>query len=254
MVKVVIDNRRGSVEHYAHFLLGFAIPLVHFHLEQSNPKTLVVRECGPMTRILNELPLDLHILPKEKFLNSDFPDTVRLRGFDDPDDYDFGVFKQFRDFVRQAAPPGLGNQKHSPLLLVERDDPLPFYSSPEAESQGAGSERRSIRNHREISGRLASRYPSFANVKLENYSLYDQCFLFEAAEVLVAQYGAALVNMVFMKEDSKVIEIGPRSRQKFMELLAKTMKLKYRALDQASHFPKVDADELCRIIDSLLGN
>ena len=54
---VTVENQRGSVEHYCHFLLGFLLPLAHHIATSPIPpgRFTVLRSCGPMDRILREV-------------------------------------------------------------------------------------------------------------------------------------------------------------------------------------------------------
>jgi len=96
---------------------------------------------------------------------------------------------------------------------------------------------------------LEKSLPSFISLKLEGKKLFDQYWLFQNAEVVVAQHGAALSNILFMREGTRVIEIGPQRMFKtYFSELAKTLGIEYSLMDQHDRFPVVNPDELLRLI------
>jgi hypothetical protein len=255
--RILIENRNGSVEHYFHFLLGFCAPLVNYGQEATdNAPTApwLIRECGPLTSLLRELPLNLRILPKLE--HARFPAAVsdmRLYGYDAPKYYSYPAFCQFRAGVASLAPSRPKTRRKNSILLVEREPSHPFYLSAVAESKSSGSARRAIRNHAEVAAALASAYPDAQSVRLAGLSLTEQFALFDSAELVVAQHGAALGNLIFMREGSKVIEIGNRRwpRSPFKKL-AKIMRLHYALIDIDSAFPVVQPTELLAMVAALL--
>jgi hypothetical protein len=226
MVRVDIRNRSGSVEHYYHFLLGFCVPLVRFSLSRAEPgESLVVRECGPLTALLAELRLRLDILPVAQFHAQ--PATVQIAGFDDPASYDYQAF----------------------VILIERDAPAEFYLSEKAEIRGAGSSRCAIKNHTALAAALSARLPSFKTLRLEGKSLLEQFEIFHNADIVIAQHGAALSNLLFMRRNTRVIEIGPlRYGGRQFSVLSRTMGLDYALVPQSTPFPVVDPDEIFDLI------
>lgn len=69
------------------------------------------------------------------------------------------------------------------------------------------SPKRGISNESEVSS-LLKRY-GFTEVLMSSLSLEEQVVLFNRADVIVAPHGAGLVNLVFGKEDLKVLELIP---------------------------------------------
>lgn len=53
----------------------------------------------------------------------------------------------------------------------------------------------------------------FVTVKLEELSTFEQIAIFQSARIVVAESGAALTNIIFMKQKSKVLEIHPGNDQ-----------------------------------------
>jgi hypothetical protein len=246
MKRLEIITRSGSPQHYYHFLLGFCVPLVDYCLENKGP--VLVRDCGPMNLMLSELRLDITTTTK---VNSCSP---YIHGMDSVPFYDLKAFQRFREhlqpFVRSYLEP-------TSVLLIERGDPLPFYGSEQSDAfsdkdplmKTSGTGRCAIRNHREVEAILRLKIPSFANVHLDNCALVEQYGLFHGADVVIAQHGAALANILFMRPGTKVIEIGPlRYEKNYYSELARTLGIEYHLIDADEPFPALDPQ---RILDLL---
>jgi capsular polysaccharide biosynthesis protein len=53
----------------------------------------------------------------------------------------------------------------------------------------------------------------FVTVKLEELSTFEQIAIFQGARIVVAESGAALTNIIFMRQKSRVLEIHPGNDQ-----------------------------------------
>ena len=77
-----------------------------------------------------------------------------------------------------------------------------------------GSELRSIINHKEFVDFIKKYYynKSVINVSLDYMPIFDQYQLFNNAKLVFAQHGASLFNIMFMKKDSKLVEIIDKNK------------------------------------------
>ena len=235
---LTIVNPTGSPEHYFHFLLGFLVPLI-YHLSTSWATTpfskLLLRSCGPFDSILREfgderitiLDRDEHremadVARSASVANAIGLDGVRfvtLNGWDDPAEYSRRRFATVRDIlmrspgVRSAIPLAAENwSPHGPrVLLIQRGPSPEFYHSDRSEMPGSGDERRSIPNHQELHYALCKRYGRLGTIVPERLSFSHQIALFSMADIIIAQHGAALANVIWARSDATVIEISPRS-------------------------------------------
>ena len=75
----------------------------------------------------------------------------------------------------------------------------------------SGAHRRSLVNHKVIENKLSKYFGSiFKNIILENISISEQVSLFMNAEIVIAQHGAGLCNIVWMNTiNSLIIEFPP---------------------------------------------
>ena len=123
---------------------------------------------------------------------------------------DFGISR----FLSEVCPEKID------IIFVQRGDGV--------------NNRGSIPNYQDIIDELEAVGREVKLVQLENSSLADQIRLFNQANVVIGLHGAALSNMMWMKEDSLVIEImppctGPNAHYVF---LAAAMMLDYVKIPQ----------------------
>jgi hypothetical protein len=264
---LTISNVAGSVEHYHHFLLGFLVPLIlHRRITWQNPayEQVLIRSCGPMDEHIRQLGAKrIAIMDKteHRALGESRPRFgnflparakplryLELSGHDYPVRYSHGTFararsalcEMFDDDIRAFEQSlAAGSDAGSPrILMVQRDNPHPFYRSKQAETKEAGAARRSIPNHAEIFGELARRFGNARNVTLENLTLPHQIALFSSADVIIAQHGAALSNLIWTRPGATVVEIVPRTLSQeilnvgFFSNLSRCMCLNYLCLWQ----------------------
>ncbi len=288
---LVIKNLSGSVEHYHHFLLGFLVPLLHHRRKtwlNSDFSRVLIRSCGPLDQVIDQLKLDkVATLDKREHqrIGASAPrqslgrllnlprrrgalQFMETRGFDLPVGYDFKAFADAKEVValrlRDAIAAARGDvdgvfgDARPRILLIHRGRPDPFYLSDSAESKGAGALRRSIRNHDELVERIAGAFGHCASVALEGLPLARQVALFAAADVIVAQHGAALANLIWADRRAVVIEIVPQTLSQtiknidFFGNLAWCLRQPHRRVMQADDHGDVDANLICEIIGESL--
>jgi hypothetical protein len=226
----------GSCEHYFHFLLGFLVPLVHFMANSEgracSPRNIYVRSCAVFDEILRSLGYsNLIILPKTRhaaFQNCiALPDQAVLRratidGFDGEFTPCAGsVFNAVASCLQNRLAKTISSERCAILrnvknrvapvvVLIDRDVPHPFYSSPESEKKTAGRQRRSISNFASICEKLRAQYDNVIVTTLEGKSLAYQIALFHTADIVIAQHGAALANLIWARAGTTVLDIVPQ--------------------------------------------
>lgn len=89
------------------------------------------------------------------------------------------------------------------------------YNNPKYEKvmKTSGSERRTITNIIELYNLIKYYFPKYSCkiISLENKNIFEQYYLFNNAQIVIAQHGAALANVIFMKTGKTVIEITPEN-------------------------------------------
>ena len=266
----------GSVEHFHHFLLGFFIPLIHLRSTKwvTPPfKRLFVRSCGPLDPLIKELGDDcIEIIDKDQHRQlaevgshkgSDEKGVelrlVTVRGCDWPCAYDKRKFTRAREvllsidaFQRERR---LLKDEWSPrrILLIKREPSLAFYNSERSEIKTSGQERRSIANQDELYRSLRGRWVGCLCVSTETLTIARQVALFSLADIIIAQHGAALANVVWARQNATVIEIFPytsgfEKEVDFFGHLCRCMGLRYRRVLQSHEHSDVDIDEVHKIV------
>ncbi|MFV8819693.1 glycosyltransferase family 61 protein [Haliea sp. E17] len=258
-VHLTCANKSGSVEHYYHFFLGHLYPLLlaYEKLEQEPAVSQVlVRSCAVMDSLLEPLGLDkLRILPRDEHAQLASSVTVKSMtepGYDRPVDYHYRpMVRATRVLLRRLAPSideaaarlPRPDQPGPAILLIDRKPPDDFYTSGNAEISSSGSQRRSIGNFTELANALQGACPNTRVCYLEDHTLAEQIVLFQRADIIVGQHGAALVNAVFCNSHAALVEIYPRDllnpgggyKNHFLRL-AQLLGLPFRrVLQQSSH-------------------
>jgi hypothetical protein len=268
----------GSPEHYHHFLLGFFVPLVyHLSTDWSRERfdRLLVRSCGPLDRLIREFgDSRIEIVEKsshhgmardlgqrrEPADSTSYREThrfVTIHGCDHPAAYDavkFGVVRDrllsmesIRGAVR-AVEARWPRHSGPRILLIERGPSLAYYLSADADRKNSGAERRSIANHEALYRALHQDFPGCLNIRTETLTLAEQVALFSSADIIIAQHGAALANLIWARPTATVVEIFPttarleqRARYLFY-FLACSLGLRYFKVAQQDRHSAVDVE------------
>ncbi|WP_270920484.1 glycosyltransferase 61 family protein [Parasedimentitalea psychrophila] len=263
-------------------MMGFVVPLVHVWPEvvaRAAGRPIYVRSCAVMDPILKALKLEgLCILPlsKHRSLKQNAKklrkaghrlDYVSVPGFDTPAEYDAEVFLEVRAklFDQLAVEIAAERVLLEPMfkgdgprvIIIDRLPPDPFYSSRDCESKGAGSERRSVENMSELADLARSRFTSVAVVTLEGRSLAYQMAMFSMADIIVAQHGAALANLLWARSGANVVEIlssrhiGHKFVPFFFSDLSAAMGLHHDVIHQPSDHGPVCVKDFAVLMDAL---
>lgn len=222
---IVPANRGGSVEHFYHFLFGYLLPFLDLCHPLRGHRRFLLRDCGPMNRILRELDgFDIGQLPAWMVFGTlvgtnpslgAIPKVI-VPGFDAPEAYDAARFRRLRALLpdlfaaRLAEAAARHPQARSDrlVLVIDRAAPDPFYATPRAEQRGAGAAVRSIPNIAEVHAAIAARHETML-LRLESLPFLDQVYLFSRAWRVVGQHGAGLAHMLWAREDAALVEAIP---------------------------------------------
>ena len=274
---LTIKTNAGSCEHFYHFLLGFLLPLAAYIVRRgiAEDRAIILRDCGPLDRILRELALPgllccerfTHTSIRKSLEHSPWAEIDEIKGFDFghlPDEkvlYDAVSIGIGVQFLRRRLASAIGTAKieikaswtGSPrVLMIERGDADPFYQSSLVELKSSANQRRSIGNHAELAARMAADYPGFRNVRLESASLAEQIAWFGLTDILVAQHGAALSNIIWMRRGAHVVEIvpdTPSGARTLFRRLADVCDVSYTCLRQAAGtFGPVPVEDLAAVV------
>jgi hypothetical protein len=261
------ESHSGSVTHFYHFFFSCLVPLIYFRSTHPLDSLSFVTPIGPFRPILEELSLDLSYDSHENYQKILLPsyDVYDNQFYRHPTE----KYPSVPDHVRKAVITYLDNLSfrtaslhHYPsslkIILIERDH------NPISSSFSAFS-RRNIRNHHQLKRQLRQNYSStqFQNIYLERMPFLAQYQLFRRSSIVIAQHGAALSNIFFMKSlsdscqsQSHVIEISPpysRKAQYFYNL-ADSLSVSYSSIYQERNRGNVSVTEVSAHLDCILSS
>ncbi len=231
----------GSVEHFYHFLFDLMLPLFFITEEGGGGTRFEIERRGPfMGWLETAYPGRIALVAEgrgesgaEAELTGMNPQSVQLTS---------GEMRAFRDRMMRRFGAGDASSAGT-VLLVERRAPGPYYTSEQCRVKGGGTLRRSIPNHGELRDALgrAVRDPgAFVNLQLEGVPLDKQMELFGSAEVVVAQHGAALANLVWMREGAAVVELNDEREQNHFRVVAGCRNLRHFTYRTAGPHAAID--------------
>ena len=97
------------------------------------------------------------------------------------------------------------------VLLINRKAPHIYYYSKDCKHKGGGSVRLTITNFDKLEIALKKIYKSkLITLYLEDISFIDQINYFYNAELVIAQHGDALANILWCDETTKCVEISQK--------------------------------------------
>ena len=279
-VHLTMKNHGGSVEHYYHFMLGFLVPLVLWKntCNDLKSKKIYVRSCGVMDEHINAMGLSELKIIKNKYRHERIRTKpgfnrqlcyIECAGYDDPSLYDSAdfsaassdMFKMLSsDIAKYADEISVKKEPGKPcIVMIDREPPDPFYLSDRCEIRGAGNTKRSINNFEELFALAKAKYQNVLSVTLQGKPLAFQMALFHHADVIIAQHGASLVNLIWCRPNTKVLEIIPSGHREIAEnigyfsRLADCMHLTYARMGQRGEhsdvFPNSFMAYLQRVVD-----
>jgi hypothetical protein len=251
-------NTNGSVEHYYHFLLGYFLPLA-IRCDKEGRTPFRVRDCGPMNRIFGEVAHDWMIEvmdPGEHLEESSLRSASYVVGMDASTRYDPEKLRAAAAVVRDAL--GVASNAEvcgnvARILVVSRGEPDPFYSVGSAEIATSGTDRRSIPNLSDVATALAD-LGIVTICALERATLAEQVQAFQAADIVVAQHGAALANLVWCRSGTGVVQVDPTGTGHVFSRLSEALGCEHVLIVQESVHAPVDPTAVRGSVEQLLRN
>lgn len=226
---LVPANLGGSVQHFYHFLFGYMLPFIeHCHALRHGHR-FVLRDCGPMNRLLEQLDgfrigLTSPHMVLSAVISANVSDGRLARlvapGFDHPEAYRRDRFLRVRetmqvlygDRIAAAAARWPAAASDRMVLLVDRAPSPAFYQTGASEVRGSGASRRSVRNMDEVREALTAT-GDLVTVRLEDCDLFEQILLFSRAWRVVGQHGAGLAHMIWSRPGAGLVEVLPNPRK-----------------------------------------
>lgn len=248
LLRVIPGNCWGSVTHYYHYLLGFFLPFVCEEINKSINCQFSFPDSKSMNRhslFLNEIGFSVEI-HEEGSYQSGLEQRTYI-GWDHESFYESAQIEKAVDFLKSKLKLTKFEEKTNPhIVLVDRS----VTTRKEGDIDTYGVDRRATPNLFKLEERLGDKW-EISYVRLEEASLFDQIKLFSSADIVVAQHGAALANLVWCQPKTRVFEISDNEiRSPAFEMLSKRMQLSYTKVHQATAHADVDIEHLANLIES----
>ena len=281
-----LTSIQGSLKHYFHFLYSVLIPLILEYISLSqkykNLTFIIDTDLGPMLRILLQLPIDIKLKCYLTNFNELNPETVYLKSMDlrpthDEKDLKFiekGWAKRLtkEDYIKvnKFMKDCISNhnlfscREKYDIVIIERKTSVGFSTTEFVKNKytqimkTSGSERRSIINHSEFVNCVKKIFvdSNILNVSLEYLPLFDQYNIFNNAKIIIAQHGAALGNIIFMKQNSIVIEIISKVKiedeENWFEPISKECGIKHYQFVAEKEHAKININKFKNFIKDIL--
>lgn len=205
----------GNLDNYYHFIVDLLLPFDLIFSKKIDNNFFFIEDNSPFIKIMIQLyPENINVI--KNINNLDSYKILPLQGMSP-----LGVIvtRKQVEYFRKNIFSKLNidiNKKNNKILLIERLSP-----SQNAITKNTGATRRSIINHQELKSTISSMVKDsfeFHNLELENMTFKEQINYFNEADLIIAQHGAGLVNCIWMKETTKVIELSHKYEGHFRTL------------------------------------
>lgn len=241
--------RRGSREHFFHFLLGYLLPLVH---AQTNLRVneFLVLDCGPvMTPNLKETLMRLGYqfeIVSPSAIEEPFYLEPWERAWDSS-----AVVRATANLVREAWDDYGCAQKEcakSENLLLKRQAPPDYYTHGGAEVKGYGTSRRDITNWPEVCDLLSNRGIDYVLYEPGQHSLGCQIATFSVARRIAGMRGAEWANTIWSPPGLRARVLDPNPPAILLTNLFHRLDVSYEfQLPKKTHVPE-NPVELARFL------
>lgn len=242
-----LSSLHGSITHYFHFFYGVLIPMILEHIKNKKNNEqisfIIGDDLGNMLKLLLQIPFNLNLKNYVKNFDELDIETKFLSPMDihpavTKNDLKlikkgwaqiltFEIYKKINIFMQNCITKyeinlfsnnynNNNNEIKKKIVIIERKKQKGFstitYDKNEYTKimKTSGSERRSIINHNEFVNLIKNYFGNnyeIINISTEYMALFEQYTLFNEADIVFAQHGAALANILFMRENTNVIEI-----------------------------------------------
>ncbi len=248
---------QGSVEHFYHFMLGYFVPVTLWQM-QTQTLDFAVRDCGPMNPWfeLLEPGSSIEYVKPGVMLQRTLTHRQEMQVFwdwDNPTRFHRKSLAKCRALIKHRT--NVEDTRHSApsplrITVLNRKVSSDFYHGEKTEVVGSGSQIRSIPNLLELS-ELIHDFGVVTFVDSAELTPEQQVQLFSRTDLLIAQHGAGLSNMLWMNPLTTVVEIQPPlppTIDKIFENLAWALNVKYICVKQRDEHADIDVSEVARII------
>ena len=243
---LTIQNFKGLQSRYYHFMWGYFMPLIYwYHNEYDGDCNVHIKSCLTLDRHIKDLELrNVEIINNHDKIRNNYTKQITIQGYDFPANFANNAARilKVRDFLyERASIKTIDKHKHPRVLMIERREPTQLETL---------NKRRSIPNFNELVQNIQYLNPTV--ISLENASLHDQIKLFYEHDIIVAQHGAALSNIVFCRKHTQIIEITSFPHARMFSSISKSnvLDFRYERIEQEHDHSAIDVDQVTETIIS----
>lgn len=245
-------NRTGRPDRFFHFLIGYLAPTLYALCDAELEGPLGVRSVGTLDRLWEQCQVPrIQVIAPDAFDQVAEQAQVRLaaRGFDSPQAHAAAPWPMVRRAVTSAFGVDFGEDERPAgrrILLVERSGAAP--GSGELGDR-SGAARRSLPNADEIADALRS-LGDLRIQAMEELTLVEQMHAFRDADVIVAQHGAALGNMLWTRPGTRLVEIVTPEKVNVFANFLDALRTDVIQIGQDDGHAPVDVDAVVTAVDA----
>ena len=233
-IKNIRKKPKGFIFHYAHFICDCLFVEI---INDIQNYSIVIREDN-----INQTIGDFYKLYEEilqiknlELVKKDF-DKInnKLTVFKSKEHYKKSDFDKFRNFIfkRYNINPKIFIENYPEVILIKRWKRVNLkkksYKKDTKRILSNGMERRKIKFIYKVEKFLKEKYKdNFKCLILEHYSFEEQVKYFNNCKFIICAHGAAMSNMLFCKEDTKILEVTCNSKWPFFDKISDTLNLNH---------------------------
>ena len=250
---------QGTPDRFYHFLLGYLIPLALWQ-ERTGAKEIAVRDSGPHNGWFNLLQpgTSVELVPSgvmlERYL-SNRQERVVFHDWDNPTRFHHRSLTRGRASLLEWNRSVQSVREHAPRITVLKRMPsVQHYRDSDAETEGGAADWRSIPNISQVADALSD-IGCVTVLDTAGMAPLEQVSSLLQTDLLVAQHGGGLSNMLWMESGRSVIEIlppRPPTIDAIFRNLAAARGLGYLAIAQESEHAIVNAQPIADAAHALL--
>lgn len=222
-IKVLPNLNDGCRFRYHHFIFGYVFPVIQN--EEVFKNTYYFENCGEMNKILLELGFKIIIDGKNNEINN----NVFYKGYDK---FFEGIdIRKIKKNILKILDIKECKKKEE-ILIVDRGN----------------NPRRSVPNIEEIFLEL-SKYTSVKKIYLDNLKFKDQIIEFKKHKKIILQHGAAMSNLIWCDEKTKIFEISPNPNYYWIyDKLIKLCNLNNKKIIQKNEHAPLEAKKITKFV------
>lgn len=236
------NNRIGRLDGFFHFVIGYLAPTLYALRETEVNGAIGVEATGPFDHFWSEVRQHrITVLDPRDDIARTAGVHLRPRGFDAPTGHARTPWMPVRRSVLNAFDIDTDDEPATDpsrprILIIDRAE-----IAAEPGSQARGRARRSVPNLPEIIDRLSA----VGDVEVrtfEGLTLREQILATRSADIIVAQHGAVMANLLWARRRTHVIEIVTPEKEKIFTSYFEGLGVPVTQISQDDVHDPVDAN------------